>query len=185
MLLLLTGLGGGARVRTLQRWCAVLHELHPSNLPLLHCYTLHALSPSSPHHSSCDSDWQQLHFSGPEAAAPNAGLASANETPPVRPQKGSSPAASAPSGGGSRPGPVARGPELDFWANQVLYLDQESPDNERDLLTFRELFLHSYALENIIVGGYKALCTKHSVKALFTVELLHVCVCISGAAPSA
>jgi len=40
-------------------------------------------------------------------------------------------------------------------ANQVLYLDHESPDNERDLLTFRELFLHSYALENIIVGGYK------------------------------
>ncbi|KAL0050998.1 hypothetical protein WJX82_000304 [Trebouxia sp. C0006] len=35
---------------------------------------------------------------------------------------------------------------------RVLYLDQESPDNERDLLTFRELFLHSYALENIIVG---------------------------------
>ncbi len=157
MLSLLTGLGGEARVRTLQRWCAALHELHPRNLPLLHCYTLHALSPSSPHRSSCDSDWQQLHFSGPEAAAPNAGLASANEisTPPVRPQKGSPPAASAPSGVGFRPGPVATGPELDFWANQVLYLDHESPDNERDLLTFRELFLHSYALENIIVGGYK------------------------------
>lgn len=147
-----SGLGGEVRVRTLQRWCAVLHELHPSSLPLLHCYTLHALSPSSPHRSSCDSDWQQLHFLGPDAAAPNAGLASANETPPVRPQKGSPPAASAPSGGGSRSGPVARGPELDFWANQVLYLDQESPDNERNLLTFRELFLHSYALENIIVG---------------------------------
>ena len=173
-------------MRTLQRWCAVLHELHPSNLPLLHCYTLHALSPSSPHHSSCDSDWQQLHFLGPEAAAPNARLANANEISPVRPQKGSPPAASAPSGGGSRPGPVARGPELDFWANQVLYLDQESPDNERDLLTFRELFLHSYALENIIVGGYNAFCREHSVKALFIWGRIAARVCLrNSAAPSA
>ncbi len=55
--------------------------------------------------------------------------------------------------GSPQPGPVARGPELDFWANQVLYLDQGSPDTQRELMTFRELFLHSYALENIIVGG--------------------------------
>ncbi len=60
----------------------------------------------------------------------------------------------------------------------MLYLDQESPDNERDLLTFRELFLHSYALENIIVGGYKAFCTRHSVKAVFTMGLLHMFVCV-------
>lgn len=46
-----------------------------------------------------------------------------------------------------------KGSEQDFWASQVLYLDQECPDTEKELLTFRELFLHSYALENIIVGG--------------------------------
>ena len=47
---------------------------------------------------------------------------------------------------------TAKGPELEFWANQVLYVDQESADKDKDLYTFRELFLCSYALENIIVG---------------------------------
>ena len=137
-------------MRTLQRWCIILRELHPSNLPLLHCYTLNALSPGSPQHSSsCDSDWQQLQFAGPDAAPARPASGGSNQAGVLhsKSQHGS------PINSGLSGGTAARGPELEFWANQVLYLDQESSDTEKDLMTFRELLLHSYALENIIVGG--------------------------------
>lgn len=139
----------------LQKWCTLLQELHPSNLPLLHCYTVNALNPSSPHRGSCDSDWQQLQLAPPDPPDPKLGHSPVN-TPCSQHQKSgqrSSPSSSTVQDGASQHGHVAKGPELDFWANQVLYLDQESPDAEKELLTFRELFLHSHALENIIVGG--------------------------------
>ena len=44
------------------------------------------------------------------------------------------------------------GNAAEFWANQVVYVGQLSDGQEQELLTFRELFLHSYALEDIIVG---------------------------------
>ena len=148
-----TGLKGEARLRILQRWCTLLRELQPSNLPLLHCYTLNALSPGSPQLSSSDSDWQQLQFSGPEGTAPTPGAAGASPKAAKisTAHRGASLDASVLSSG-AHAGPAAKGPELDFWANQVLYLDQESTGKEKELLTFREMFLQSYALENIIVG---------------------------------
>lgn len=150
------GLRGEARVQTLQKWCALLQELHPNNLPLLHCYTVYASHPSSPHHSSCDSEWQQLQLPAPpEPPDPDLGYSAAPmpSSQHQKPVPGSSPSTSTVQAGVSQQGHGAKGSELDFWANQVLYLDQEAPDTEKELLTFRELFLRSYALENIIVGG--------------------------------
>lgn len=148
------GLRGEARVRTLQKWCTLLQELHPSNLPLLHCYTVNTLRPSSPHRGSCDRDWQQLQLAPPDPPDPNSGCSpgSVPSSQHQKPAPGSSPNSSV-SAGTTQYGHGPKGSELDFWANQVLYLDQECPDNEKELFTFRELFLHSYALENIIVGG--------------------------------
>ena len=142
-------------MRTLQKWCTLLQELHPRNLPLLHCYTVNALHPSSPHRGSCDSDWQQLQLAPPDPANSNEchSAASMPSSQHQKPGQGSSTSSSTVQAGANQHGHVAKGPALDFWANQVLYLDQESPGAERELLTFRELFLHSYALENIIVGG--------------------------------
>lgn len=147
------GLQGKARVQTLQRWCALLSELHPSNLPLLNGYTLSALHPSSPHRNSCDSDWQQLQFA-PEAPNPTSNHTAASMRTSQRQKAGQgTPPNSSAVTEAPLHGHAAKGLDSDFWANQVLYLDQESPDTEKELLTFRELFLHSYALENIIVGG--------------------------------
>ena len=147
------GLQGEARVQTLQKWCTLLRELHPSHLPLLQPYTLSALHPNSPHRASCDNDWQQLQFAS-EPPDPNAAHtpASMRHSHHQKAGPGSSSSGSAPIGAGQQ-GHAAKGSELEFWANQVLYLEQESPDTKKELLTFRELFLHSYALENIIVGG--------------------------------
>ena len=141
---------GEARLRTLQRWCSLLEELQPSKLPLLHGHTLHALSPVSPLRSSFDGDWQQLQVTMPAASL----AAGASHSKPSMQSMPQADAASGEASPGSAPkaGLVAKGPEMDFWANQVLYVDQQSVDKEKGLFTFRELFLRSYALENIIVG---------------------------------
>ena len=142
-------------MRTLQKWCTLLQELHPSTLPLLQCYTVNALHPSSSHRSSCDNDWQQLQLAPPDSPDPTLSHSAAHmhSSQHQKPGQGSSPGSSTLQAGASQQGHMTKAPELDFWANQVLYLDQDSPDAEKELLTFRELFLHSYALENIIVGG--------------------------------
>ena len=164
------GLRGEARVQTLQKWCTLLQELHPSNLPPLHCYTVNALCPSSPHRGSCDSDWQQLQLAPPEPPDPNWGhnAASMPSSQQQKPAQGSSPSSSVVLAGASQHGQVAKGSELDFWANQVLYWDQESPATEKELLTFRELFLHSYALQNIIVGESCCLGSVHELQCMCT-----------------
>ncbi|KAL3152273.1 hypothetical protein ABBQ32_001347 [Trebouxia sp. C0010 RCD-2024] len=171
-----SGLRGEARVRTLQKWCSLLQELHPSNLPLLHCYTVNTLRPSSPRHASCDSDWQQLQLAPPDPPDPNwsHSAASVPSSHHQKPGQGSSPRGSV-SAGAAQHGHTAKGSEQDFWATQVLYLDQESPDTEKELLTFRELFLHSYALENIIVGYLDAPTSQPEDRSVLT-KLFGLCL---------
>lgn len=171
-----SGLRGEARVRTLQKWCTLLQELHPSNLPLLHCYTVNALRPSSPRHASCDSDWQQLQLAPPDPPDPNLGhnAASLPLSQHQKPGHGSSPRSSV-SVGAAQHSHTPKGSEQDFWASQVLYLDQECPDTEKELLTFRELFLHSYALENIIVGYLDAPTSQPEDRSVLT-KLFGLCL---------
>ena len=110
------------------------------------------MSPNSPHHSSFDSEWQQLQIPRSDTAS----ASRVSESPHQKPSTHSrlqNQAVSQDAAGSNRAGvSAAKGPEFEFWANQVLYVDQESGDKDKDLYTFRELFLRSYALENIIVG---------------------------------
>lgn len=137
-------------MRTLKHWCHLLIQLHPDHLPVHQHYTLSSLPPGSPQLGSADSEWQQLSVAKLDTAPTKLPV-----TVPThalsRPQQ-AKPASSDSSVHTHSHERGQAGVEEDFWANQILYVGQEPGQQQHDVLTFRELFLHSYALENIIVG---------------------------------
>ena len=150
----MTDLQGEGRVQTLKHWCQLLQQLHPDNLPAHHHYTLSTLPPGSPQPGrSHDSEWQQLHVAKLDTAASKLAVSVPTHalSRPQQPACAVSPSAESPPQS-QHADKAATGSAAEFWLNQVLYVGQLADDQEQELLTFRELFLHSYALENIIVG---------------------------------
>lgn len=153
-LLCVIDLQGEGRVRTLRHWCQLLQQLHPDNLPADHHYTLSTLPPGSPQPGrSHDNEWQQLHVAKLDMAASKLAVSVPAHalSRPQQPAHAVAPSAESPPQS-QHADKAATGSAAEFWLNQVLYVGQLADDQEQELLTFRELFLHSYALENIIVG---------------------------------
>ena len=138
----------------MKHWCQLLQQLHPDNLPAHHHYTLSTLPPGSPQPGrSHDNEWQQLHVAKLDTAASKLAVSMPTHalSRPQQPAHAVLPSAESPPQS-QHADKAATGSAAEFWLNQVLYVGQLADDQEQELLTFRELFLHSYALENIIVG---------------------------------
>lgn len=179
-----TDLQGEARTRVLTHWCQLLQQLHPKNLPANQLYSLSSLPPGSPHAGRSDNDWQQLHVARVEPATPKLAV-SVPAHALSRPHQPAASAASDITTKSHSSDRNATGSGAEFWTNQVLYIGQLQEHEEQELLTFRELFLQSYALENIIVGMsmYTALAETYPVScpqflASVSVTLLHVSTCV-------
>lgn len=159
----ITDLQGEARVRTLTYWCQLLTQLHPDNLPADQYCTLNAVPPGSPQPNRSDNDWQQLHVAKTEPTANKLAIpvpTYALSRPQQSAQQVSPTSDSAACSQSSAK--ALTGSTAEFWANQVLYVGHLSDGQEQELLTFRELFLHSYALEDVIVGMHNMQACKTS-----------------------